>query len=82
MARVPAFQAGCCEFESRLPLFLYLLNGILSETANLYVTRPTRNILSSILSEILPRTAHVVRLRCKRVSSSAFLLPENGGYDD
>ncbi len=20
MARVPAFQAGCCEFESRLPL--------------------------------------------------------------
>ena len=21
MARVPAFQAGCCEFESRLPLF-------------------------------------------------------------
>ena len=22
MARVPAFQAGCCEFESRLPLHL------------------------------------------------------------
>lgn len=40
MARVPAFQAGCCEFESRLPLhktpdnnvgrFINLLYGIRS----------------------------------------------------
>ena len=30
MARVPAFQAGCCEFESRLPLFSYLYKGIRS----------------------------------------------------
>lgn len=24
MARVPAFQAGCCEFESRLPLSFFV----------------------------------------------------------
>lgn len=30
MARVPAFQAGCCEFESRLPLIkrTHLLVGL------------------------------------------------------
>ena len=38
MARVPAFQAGCCEFESRLPLFccLFFLDDC-NEPPNWYV---------------------------------------------
>ena len=44
MARVPAFQAGCCEFESRLPL-----HKESDESLTLYFMSPKTASHSSIL---------------------------------
>ncbi len=68
MARVPAFQAGCCEFESRLPLHrtdskesvLLLAEDSLSLG---FVAHAVRNKRSSTLTGIRPRKARVARQR-------------------
>lgn len=52
MARVPAFQAGCCEFESRLPLFLYFL-------IKLRVTRLRTGVLLMMFAAYGVQSFHV-----------------------
>ena len=82
MARVPAFQAGCCEFESRLPLFLYFLIKLRStrlRTDMLLMLFAAYGVQS--FQEILHRKARDARQRCKRVSSSAIFVPEIMGVN-